>query len=153
MSQGNATATNQLEIIDQLTTLGTKLDDINSGVTKDPIELTGQWLTGHDGSAEVELVAVGGLTPNDPYYFLRFAMEGTDDGGSGAASVTPHVFSEAGQTPGRSKNTLVKGQSTAIEAGGYQDSYVPLGPAANLVLPTEEQVVEAATALVSPARS
>jgi hypothetical protein len=34
-----------------------------------------------------------------------------------------------------------------------EDTYIPLGPAANLVLPSEGQIVEAATCLAAAARS
>lgn len=91
----------------------------------DLLEWAGTAGAGYAGLTDIDLTPTSAPAVGASRYVDSIEVSGTDDGGSGAASVIVYLFRDAGATPGASKLILVASSSITITGGVWSDRISP----------------------------
>lgn len=89
------------------------------------LEWVGSAGAGYAGLTDIDLTPTLAPAVGAVRYVDSIEVSGTDDGGSGAASVIVYLFRDAGATPGTSKLILATSASITIAGGVWADRICP----------------------------
>jgi len=91
----------------------------------DLLEWAGTAGAGYAGLTDIDLTPTSAPAVGASRYVDNIEVCGTNDGGSGAASVIVYLFRDAGATPGAAKLILVTSAPIPIAAGVWADRISP----------------------------